>query len=848
MKKLVIGMVAHVDAGKTTLSEALLYHAGNIRSMGKVDNGNTFFDTRQYERERGITIFSKQAVLSLPDCSVTLVDTPGHVDFSAETERALSILDCAVLVISGTDGVQDHTETLWNLLSHYRIPTVLFVNKMDRPGTDETALLSELKSRLSDNIVNLSHPDPEDLSLLSESLLSSFLSNGTVDETLFPELIQARRMFPCFFGSALRDMGITEFLNALPALLTMPAYPETFGAKVYKITYDEDKKRLTHMKITGGTLSAKMPIGETEKVDQIRIYSGERYETVVSADAGTVCAVTGLSESRAGDVYGIESESDLPVLDPVLTYRLIPNNMDAVQLLPKLRLLEEEDPTLHVVYEETLRELHLQVMGAIRLEILKKELLSRFGADVSFDTGSIVYRETIAGPAEGVGHFEPLRHYAEVHLFAKPLPPGSGLQFESVLSEDLLAVNWQRLILTHLAEKRHRGILTGSPLTDVKFYLVAGKAHPKHTEGGDFRQATYRAVRSALMQAGCVLLEPEYAFRMTVPEESLGRVMHALDRMLASFEWEADSGDGNAVLTGIAPVSLFRNMPEELPALTKGRGHVSWRYNGYRPCHNPEEVIAARGYDPDADLSNPSGSVFCSNGTGYTVPWYEVPKHMHLPFAVTMNSSSEEESTPANATPRQNLTETLDLALGTEEIDEILKKSSHANARPDKRLPERKPVPKPYRGVDTRHLNGPAYLLVDGYNIIHAWPELAALAEANLDASRSKLLDILSNYRGFRNEEIIVVFDAYRVKGHGEEYFDYHNLHVVFTKEAETADRYIERFTHQNAANRRIRVATSDGLEQIIIRGEGSLVLSARELLEEVRATENSIREHLKEN
>lgn len=847
MKRLVIGMIAHVDAGKTTLSEALLYHAGNIRSMGKVDNKNTFFDTRQYERERGITIFSKQAVLSLPDCTVTLVDTPGHVDFSAETERAMSILDCAVLVISGTDGVQDHTETLWNLLAHYRIPTVLFVNKMDRPGTDENVLLSELKARLSDNIVNLSHPDPEDLSLLSESLLSSYLEGGTIDESVFPELIKTRRMFPCFFGSALRDTGVTEFLNALPGLLPMPEYPESFSAKVYKITYDEDKKRLTHMKITGGTLTAKMPLSETEKADQIRIYSGERYETVAFADAGTVCAVTGLSESRAGDVYGSALESDRPVLEPVLTYRLIPNNIDAVQLLPKLRLLEEEDPTLHVVYEETLRELRLQVMGAIRLEILKKELLSRFGADVSFDTGSIVYRETIAGCAEGVGHFEPLRHYAEVHLFAKPLPTGSGLKFDTELSEDLLAGNWQRLILTHLAERRHRGILTGSMLTDTEFTLVAGKAHPKHTEGGDFRQATYRAVRSALMQAGCVLLEPEYAFRMTVPEESLGRVMHRLDQMLASFDREADNGDGNAVLTGVAPVSLFRAMPEELPALTKGRGHVTWRYNGYRPCHNPEEVIAARGYDPDADLSNPSGSVFCSNGSSFSVPWDEVPAYMHLPYVVNMNAS-DKEILPANLTPTGNLTEALDLALGTEEIDSILKKSSHANARPGKRMPERKPEPKLYRGAETKHLNGPAYLLVDGYNIIHAWPELATLAATNLDASRSKLLDILSNYRGFRNEEIIVVFDAYRVKGHGEEYFDYHNLHVVFTKEAETADRYIERFTHQNASNRRIRVATSDGLEQIIIRGEGSLVLSARELLEEVRATEANIREHLQNN
>ena len=845
MKKLVIGMIAHVDAGKTTLSEALLYHAGNIRSMGKVDNGDTFFDTRTYERERGITIFSKQAVLSLPGCMLTLLDTPGHVDFSAETERAIAALDYAVLVISGTDGVQDHTETLWSLLAHYGIPTVLFVNKMDRPGTDEQVLLKELKKRLSDNIVNLSHKDPEDLSLLSEEILAGYLSDGSIDESRFPDLIKKRHMFPCFFGSALRDRGVTEFLNALPALLQAPAYKPDFGARVYKITYDSDRTRLTHMKITGGTLRAKMPVGPSGKCDQIRIYSGEKYETVPEADAGTVCAVTGLSESRAGDVYGSEAEGSLPVLEPVLSYRLIPINSDAVQLLPKLRLLEEEDPTLRVIYEETMRELHLQVMGPIRLEILKRELLSRFGADVTFDAGSIVYKETIAGPAEGVGHFEPLRHYAEVHLLVRPLPRGSGLVFDSELSEDLLSKNWQRLILTHLNERNHRGILTGSVLTDVHITLVAGKAHPKHTEGGDFRQATYRAVRNALMQAGCVLLEPEYAFRLTTPEESLGRVMHALNLRKASFDRESDTADGNAVLTGVAPVSLLSSLPEELPALTKGRGHITCRVNGYRECHNPEEVIAARGYDPEADLRNPSGSVFCTHGSGFTVPWQEVPNYMHLPFVC---SAPKEEKPDEVRIPPSNLIEQLDIALGTEEIDEILHRSTHANVNAKKKAPERKPEPKPYRGTETKHLSGPAYLLVDGYNIIHAWPELSSLSETNLDAARSKLLDTLCNFRGYGNEEIIVVFDAYLVKGHGEEYFDYHNIHVVFTKEAETADRYIERFTHEHAQNRRIRVATSDGLEQIIIRGEGSYVLSARELQEEVLKTEQTIREILRNN
>ncbi|MBO4323980.1 MAG: TetM/TetW/TetO/TetS family tetracycline resistance ribosomal protection protein [Lachnospiraceae bacterium] len=844
MKKIVIGMLAHVDAGKTTLSEALLFHAGVLRRMGRVDRRDTFFDTRATERERGITIFSKQAVLPFADCSFTLLDTPGHVDFSPETERTMSVLDYAVLVISGADGVQNHTETLWNLLSHYRIPTVLFVNKMDQPGTDEQTLLASLKKKLSDSIVNMTHPDDEDLSLLSEEMLQEYLENGTVQRSHFPSLIRERRMFPCFFGSALRDSGVDIFLEALKELTLMPETQEAFGARVYKITYDSDNTRLTHMKITGGTLSAKETIEEAGKADRIRIYSGEKFTVVPTVSAGDLCAVTGLTDSRAGDVYGSAKDSAATVLEPVLSYRLRPKNMDSVKLLPLIRRLEEEDPSLHVLWEEAVKEIHIQVMGTVQLEILTRELHDRFGAEVAFDTGSIVYRETIADTVEGVGHFEPLRHYAEVHLVLSPLPAGSGLTFQTALSEDLLSGNWQRLILTHLAEKRHRGVLTGSFLTDVSITLVAGKAHPKHTEGGDFRQATYRAVRQGLMQAENVLLEPFYSFRITLPEESIGRVMHELDTMYASFHREDDTADGEAVLCGSAPVSAFRDFPAELPAFTKGRGRITWQVDGYRPCHNADEVIAAMHYDPEADLRNPSGSVFCTHGSGYPVAWYEVPQHMHLPF-VLRPEGIEEETVNFSAPDVRSRMEAMDLALGTEEIDRIIQRSGHANERADKKMPVKKPAPKPYRGTETKHLNGPEWVLVDGYNIIHAWPELAELANVNLDSARGKLLDQLSNYAAFRGCELIAVFDAYRLIGHAEEYFDYHNIHVVFTKEAETADRYIERFTHQHAGDYRIRVATSDGMEQIIIRGAGSLVVSAREFLAEVNAAEQDILEHI---
>lgn len=853
MKKLVIGMLAHVDAGKTTLSEALLFHAGAIRRMGRVDNRNSFLDTHSIERERGITVFSKQAILSMPEMSITLMDTPGHVDFSAETERTFSVLDYAALVISGADGVQDHTGTLWTLLAHYHVPTFLFVNKMDQNGTDEQSIMRQLRSRLSDCIVNLTHPDYEDISLLDENLLTSYLETGSIDSDKYPSLIAERRMFPCFFGSALKDTGVEQLLQAIREYTVMPDYPQDFGARVFKITYAPDRTRLTHLKITGGTLSARQDITDTAKVNQIRLYSGERFTTVPSVSAGEICAVTGLDESYAGQCYGNAFAGPEPVLEPVLTYRVRPNNIDSVQLLPKIRMLEEEDPALHVLWKEESKEIHIQVMGNIRLEILRQELLSRFQADVSFDTGTIVYKETIQNTVEGVGHFEPLRHYAEVHLMMEPLPRGTGLEFTSNLSTDLLATNWQRLIMTHLAEKRHRGVLTGSFLTDVRFTLVAGKAHPKHTEGGDFRQATYRAVRQGLMQADNVLLEPYFAFRITLPEECLGRVMHDLELLHATFSREADLTDNTAVLCGRAPVSTFRDYPSELPAVTKGRGHVSWRVDGYEPCHNTEEVIASRGYNPDTDLRNPSSSVFCTHGSGFPVLWYDVPNYMHLPFSYAERDSNESEYVNALSAGEDNnddrpgrpsLTEALDISLGTEEIDAILQQATHANARKERPAAKRNYEPKLYRGTETKQ-SRPSYLLVDGYNIIHAWPELNTLSADNMDAARGLLLDRLCNYKAYHDFEVIVVFDAYRLKGHDTEFFDYHNIHVVYTKEAETADRYIERFTHVHESQYHIRVATSDGLEQIIIRGAGSLVVSAREFAEEVQAAEERIREHL---
>lgn len=877
MKQVVIGILAHVDAGKTTLSEAILYHSGSIRKLGRVDNQDTFLDTYELERERGITIFSKQAELNIGELFVTLLDTPGHVDFSAEMERTLQVLDYAVLVISAADGVQGHTRTLWRLLKQYEIPIFLFINKMDQPGTDEKTLMAELKEGLSENCVDFSQEVLEEfydeLAMCSEEALEQFLDKGSVGTEEIRGMIQRRRVFPCFFGSALKEEGVEEFLKGIEQYVLVPSYPAEFGARVFKIARDEQGNRLTYLKVTGGSLKVKTVLtGEQEKVNQIRIYSGEKYTTVTEAPAGTVCAVTGLSQTRPGEGLGTESGVLVPLLEPVLTYQLqLPEGMDTAAALPKLRQLEEEEPQLHIVWEEELQEIRVQVMGEVQIEILKYLVKERFGMDISFGAGSIVYKETIKNTVEGVGHFEPLRHYAEVHLRLEPGEEGSGLQFATECSEDMLSRNWQRLILTHLEEKEHKGVLTGAAITDMKITLTAGRAHQKHTEGGDFRQATYRAVRQGLKQAESVLLEPYYAFRLELPEGSIGRAMTDLERMYASFQ-PPELQNGQAVLTGSAPVALLQDYQKEVTAYTRGEGKLSCSLQGYGICHNPEEVIAEKGYDSETDLKNPTGSVFCAHGAGFVVSWNEVPQYMHLESTLAAGKTGAGKTGAGEAGDgktgageaaegeRKNRVSSQDMAAGyteemwidTEEIDAILDRTYGANKKgkngsgrtgfTKKRKPvETSSVTRTYQPKKAEE----EYLLVDGYNVIYAWEELKELAETNMDGARGKLMDILCNYQGIRQCHLIVVFDAYRVKGHAAEITNYHNIHVVFTAEAETADQYIEKFAHENGKKYRVTVATSDGLEQIIIRGQDCLLLSARELKEEIeRATKNLTREY----
>lgn len=854
MKKIVIGILAHVDAGKTTLSEAILYHSGSIRKMGRVDNQDAFLDNYELERERGITIFSKQAEWNIGDLEVTLLDTPGHVDFSAEMERTLQVLDYAILVISGADGVQGHTQTLWRLLKRYEIPVFLFINKMDQPGTEKEALLSELREKLSEGCIDFSQEVSEhfydEIAMCKEEAMEQFLEKGCVEVGEIRKLIQERLLFPCFFGSALKEQGIDAFLEGLVKYIAVPSYPSEFGARVFKIARDEQGNRLTYLKITGGSLKVKTVLtGQQEKVNQIRIYSGEKYITVNEVQAGTVCAVTGLSATYPGEGVGIESGVSVPLLEPVLTYQIeLPAGMDAAAVLPKLRQLEEEEPQLHIVWEEQLQEIRVQVMGEVQIEILKYMVRERFGIDIDFGTGSIVYKETIRNVVEGVGHFEPLRHYAEVHLRMEPGEPGSGLVFAAECSEDVLSRNWQRLILTHLEEKEHKGVLTGAPITDMKITLTAGRAHQKHTEGGDFRQATYRAVRQGLKQAESVLLEPYYAFRLEVPEGSIGRAMTDLERRHAVFE-TPELQNGNAVLTGSAPVALIQDYQKEVTAYTRGEGKLFCSLRGYGLCHNAEEVIAEKCYDSEADLENPTGSVFCAHGAGFVVGWEQVKDYMHL-------ESTLEEAAPGSEGElrgQQAFTEYQEeLWIDTEEIDAILDRTYGANKKDKngsgrsgfakKRKPsEAMPVTRSYQ----LKKSGEEYLLVDGYNVIYAWDDLKELAKDNLDGARGKLMDILCNYQGIRKCHLIVVFDAYRIKGHAAEITDYHNIHVVFTAEAETADQYIEKFAHENGKKYRVTVATSDGLEQIIIRGQDCLLLSARELKEEIeRAAEQVSREY----
>lgn len=850
---MVFGIMAHVDAGKTTLSEALLYHSGSIRKMGRVDNQDAFLDNYALERERGITIFSKQAQVKLGEQEITLLDTPGHVDFSAEMERTLQVLDYAILVVSGADGVQGHTRTLWQLLKRYQIPVFLFINKMDQLGTDKQLLLKELQENLSENCVDFTESHSESLydslAMCSEEAMEQFLEHGAIEIEEIQKLIQMRQVFPCFFGSALKEQGIEEFLEGIKVYCKVPVYSEEFGARVFKIARDEQGNRLTYLKITGGNLKVKTVLpGQQEKINQIRIYSGEKYTTAEEVEAGTVCALTGLSQTQPGEGFGIESQKSVPILEPVLTYQIeLPKGTDAAAFLPKLRILEEEEPELHIVWDEQLKEIRVQVMGEVQIEILKYLIQERFGIEVSFGTGSIVYKETIQNVVEGVGHFEPLRHYAEVHLRMEPGESGSGLQFETQCSEDLLSRNWQRLILTHLEEKEHKGVLTGAPITDMKITLTAGRAHQKHTEGGDFRQATYRAVRQGLKQAQSVLLEPYYDFRLEVPEGSIGRAMTDLERMYGKFE-TPQIQNGQAILIGSAPVALIQDYQKEVTAYTKGEGKLFCNISGYGPCHNAEEVIAAKGYDADADLENPTGSVFCAHGAGFVVNWDEVKNYMHLESTLEQEKELLIEETPIFT----DYTE--EMWIDTEEIDAILDRTYGANKKEKnggktgygkkRKTVETASVTRTYQPKKSEE----EYLLVDGYNVIHAWEELAELAEDNLDGARGKLLDILCNYQGIRKCNLIVVFDAYRVKGHMTEVTDYHNIHVVFTAEAETADQYIEKFAHENGRKYRVTVATSDGLEQIIIRGQDCLLLSARELKEEIQRISEQNRQEYLEN
>ena len=889
MEKLVIGILAHVDAGKTTLSEGILYLTGKIRKLGRVDHKDAYLDTYNLERERGITIFSKQAEFELGNRGITLLDTPGHVDFSAEMERTLQVLDYAILVINGADGVQGHTMTLWRLLARYQIPTFLFINKMDQDGTDKEKLLAELKKRLSDNCVDFTWENTsgmensidetaekaedeisalhsqflEDVSVCDEELLEKYLETEKISTSDIQKVIKERKLFPCFFGSALKMTGVEEFLHGLEKYCETPTYPSEFGAKVFKIARDDQGNRLSYMKITGGTLKVKELLTDTEKADQIRIYSGVKFELAKEAPAGTICAVTGLSQTHPGQGFGIERESEMPVLEPVLNYRiLLPEDCDVHQMLKKLKELEEEEPELHIVWNEQLGEIHAMLMGEVQIEILKHLIWERFHVAVEFGTGNIVYKETIAEPVEGVGHFEPLRHYAEVHLLLEPGEPGSGLQFFTACSEDVLDRNWQRLILTHLEEREHPGVLTGSPITDMQITLITGRAHLKHTEGGDFRQATYRAVRQGLKKAKSVLLEPYYEFRLEIPGDMIGRAMTDIQKMNGTFQQPEADEDDMMVLKGSAPVSMMRDYQTQVTSYTKGRGRLFCSLKGYAPCQNQDEIVEEIGYDSERDLDNPTGSVFCAHGAGYNVPWQEVPEHMHI--EAQLPKILEERKRLAGETEK-SLDETVPVNLRKEksrsaeaaarggrhyarnaredrELEEIFIRTYGRVERKADRLPKTVTAGKtPKAKKDEEGVQ--EYLLVDGYNVIFAWDDLKELAKENIEAARNKLMDVLCNYQGFKNYPLILVFDAYKVEGEAMEIFKYHNIHVVYTKEAETADMYIEKVVHEVGRKYHVTVVTSDGVEQVITQGQGGTIISSREFLEEVKIVNRQIQE-----
>ena len=877
-KQITMGILAHVDAGKTTLSEGILYTCKAIRKLGRVDHQDAFLDTNTLEKNRGITIFSKQAECTLGEFGITLLDTPGHVDFSAEMERTLQVLDYGILVISGADGVQGHTETLWRLLSRYQIPVFLFINKMDQPGTDRETLLVELKEKLDTNCVDFSADQTsedwkEQVAVCDEQVMEAYLEGEEISRVQIQKMIRERKLFPCYFGSALKLTGVKEFLEDLKLRIRESSYPESFGAKIYKITRDSQGERLSHMKITGGVLKVKSVLsngkpGESgegiwqEKVNQIRIYSGEKYTMVSEAKAGTVCAVTGLSATYPGQGLGNEQASDMPVLEPVLSYRVgLPEEVNVHQALLQLRQLEEEEPLLHIVWNGTLGEIYAQVMGEVQIEILKSLIKERFGMTVTFDEGNIVYKETILEPVEGIGHFEPLRHYAEVHLLLEPGETGSGLTFATDCSEDVLDRNWQRLILTHLEEREHKGVLLGAPITDMKITLLTGRAHIKHTEGGDFRQATYRAVRQGLRKAKSQLLEPYYEFRLEVPSEQVGRSMTDIQKMLGEFDPPKTEGE-MTVLTGSAPVVTMRDYQKEVISYTSGRGRLSCTLKGYYPCHNQEEIVETVGYDPEADLENPTGSVFCAHGAGFVVNWDQVEDYMHVESG--WNAPAGQETKPEKSVTAKNWKEENEKYWATEkELEEIFERTYG----PIRKLGEESPAGRSVKGwkksrrdplegygkstSDYKQKKTPdgekEYLLVDGYNIIFAWEDLKELAAANIDGAREKLMDILCNYQGFKKCTLILVFDAYKVKGNPGSVETYHNIHVVYTKEAETADQYIEKTVHEIGRKYRVTVATSDQLEQVIILGQGGRRMSARELLEDVIEVRQQIRETARE-
>lgn len=846
-KKLVIGILAHVDAGKTTLSESLLYLSGKIGKMGRVDNKDAYLDTYEMEKDRGITIFSKQAIFEMENVQITLLDTPGHVDFSAEMERTLQVLDYAILVISGAEGVQGHTKTLWRLLELYRIPAFIFINKMDQIVANRDKLMKEIKVQLGDGCIDFEQKQTDDfydeLSMCNESMLETYLETGQIEEEQLKKAIQEREVFPCFFGSALKLHGVELLLQGIADYTISPNYPDEFGAKIFKITRDEQGNRLTHMKITGGKLKMKELLSNgiwSEKVNQIRFYSGQKFDAVNEVTAGSVCAVVGLNQTKPGEGLGIEKASEMPILEPVLFYQIIlPEDCDPRVMLPKLRQIEEEEPELQLFWNEQLQEIQAQIMGEVQIEILQRLIKDRFDIEVTFGEGRIVYKETIANTVEGVGHFEPLRHYAEVHLLLEPGELGSGVQFETQCSEDLLARNWQRLVLTHLQEKEHKGVLTGSVITDIKVTLVAGKAHNKHTEGGDFREATYRAVRQGLKEAESILLEPYYSFQLELPEHMVGRAMTDIEKMFGTSEITQTDGE-IAVLIGSAPVATMRNYQKEVTSYTKGLGRLFCSLKGYEPCHNADEIIDQIGYDSERDFEDPTASVFCANGTGFLVNWDEVKRYMHVECTLQKDRGTADGQRLSQNSGSEERTTSL------EEIEEIFNKTFYANQG-------RKSVWKREKKFGTNGIEPTAiyytsvpkekkeeYLLVDGYNVIYAWDDLKELTEEHMDGARAKLLDILSNYQGIRQCEIIVVFDAYRVQGQREDLTDYHNIHVVYTKEAQTADQYIEKFAHDNQKKYNITVATSDGLQQLIVRGAGSALLSARELKIEIE--EASIR------